>query len=86
MGGEGHPASRRTFYDRYVESKRSLETKTGASCVLGHWEDHHGDMKEPPEFSYKVTHRCRTATERQIREALKIENFMGHISMNEKAE
>ena len=60
--------------------------KTGASCVLRHWEEHHEDMEDPPDFSYKVVHKCRTATERQIWEALEMEGFKGHISMNGKAE
>ena len=76
----------RTFFDRYREYRRSLDTKTGASCVLKHWEEHHPDLQEPPKFTFSVTHRCKTASERQIREALEIENFKGEITMNGKAE
>ena len=62
----------RTFWDRYREYSVSSESKKVASCVMKHWQEHQQEKETPPNYAYKVMHRCKTASERQIREALAI--------------
>ena len=48
---------------------------------MEHYEKHHPG--EEPNFSMKVTKKCKTPLERQAWEGFKIENFQGRI-LNKK--
>ena len=76
----------RSLWDRYSEYKQSLASRSGNSCVLKHWNEHHQDQEDPPPFNYRVIIKCKTATQRQLIEALRIESFNGDIAMNSKGE
>ena len=76
----------RSFWDRFSEYRQSLASRSGNSCVLKHWNEHHQDLEEPPVYLYKIIRKCKTATQRQLIEALRIEGFEGDIAMNSKGE
>ena len=46
----------------------------------------HGDQEEPPRFSHKVIRSFRTSTERQVFEAVQINNIKCDQILNSKAE
>ena len=48
--------------------------------------DHHPDMKDPPSYSFKIIKRHKTCLERQLHEALAIENMKPDYIMNAKSE
>ena len=76
----------RTFYDRALDHKRALLSQNSTYGVVRHWMDHHPNMKDPPTYSFKLLKRHQSCLERQIHEALAIENMTPDFTMNEKSE
>ena len=51
-----------------------------------HWIENHPEMLDPPKFKFEVKRKCRSSLERQIWEALDIENENNDITMNSRGE
>ena len=79
--GETH----RTQFDRIQEHFKLLENRSKESALLKHWEAFH-EGKNNPKFSVRRVGSYLTTTERQIREALKIEAKEYDHIINSKAE
>ena len=80
--GETH----RTFFDRSIEHLKGLESRTESNALFKHWQIYHKELQEPPDFRFKCLKTFKTSTERQVAEAVFIENLPCDIIMNSKAE
>ena len=78
--GETH----RTLWDRIREHQESLRQKSESSCLSRHWEDYHGG--KTPKYEVKVLKTFKSATERQVSEALAIESGEYDLLLNSKTE
>ena len=67
--GESH----RSFYDRAREHHTALRNRNKTYAVVKHWLECHPESKTPPEYSYHLLGKHRSAVERQIKEGLAIE-------------
>ena len=81
-----HGESSRTLYDRTCEHRDLLEKKSDESPLVKHWLLHHGDREDPPKFGFLLVGRHKSATERQLREALMIEDEDPSCLLNSKTE
>ena len=72
------------MWDRIREHQDNLRLRKESSCLLRHQKDHHGD--KPTSFEVKALRTYKTATERQVAEALNIERGDHDIIMNSKSE
>ena len=68
-----HGESHRTCYERMMEHWEGLRDQTEESVLTRHWREDHQGRDMVPEFSVKVVAKCKTSTERQLRESLLIE-------------
>ena len=80
--GETH----RTFYDRSLEQVKNLRNKQESSALYKHWQICHPEMSEAQEFSHTCLKTYKTSTERQVGEAVMIDNLPCDIIMNSKSE
>ena len=80
--GESH----RTLHDRSLEHHQKLVAQKNDSALYKHWQKAHGDQEEPPKFSHKVIRSFRTSTERQVFEAITINNIKCDQILDSKAE
>ena len=78
--------SSRTFWDRSREHDQALKSKNTKYAVVKHWQMDHGDQDDPPKFSYNLVGTYRTAIERQIMEAIAIEDETCDQILNGKGE
>ena len=78
--------SSRTFFDRAKDHIDALRTKNTSYGIVKHWMECHSQMEEPPNFSFHLMRRHRSAMDRQIFEAFAIEKEVNDITMNNKAE
>ena len=69
-----------------MEHLDGLRRQTESSVLAKHWQEHHGDKGEPPEYSFKVKEVHKSATSRQLSEALEIAESDADIPLNEKNE
>ena len=53
--------------------------------MVKHWADSHGELKEPPQFKFKVVASFKDALTRQVSEAVRIELRGGGV-LNSKSE
>ena len=81
-----HGESSRTLYERSWEHWDGLRQKTEESVLSRHWREHHSDQETEPEFSVKLVGKCRTSTERQIKESLLIDKEDPKSLINNKSE
>ena len=63
-----------------------LMKKSDESALVKHWRIHHGDREDAPRYSFSLVGRHKTATERQLKEALMIEDENPDSLMNSKTE
>ena len=80
--GESH----RTWWDRSSEHINALKTKNEKNALVKHWLEYHGDQQSPPDFQSGVITTCRSALERQIKEAIHIQTSKLDILLNSKGE
>ena len=82
--GESH----RSFYDRAREHHTALRNKNKTYAVVKHWLECHPESKTPPEYSYHLLGKHRSAVERQIKEglAIKKESREAYNLLNGKGE
>ena len=80
--GESH----RTIFDRMSEHFGKLNNCQKDSSLTKHWKNFHPDMKKPPKFTVKVESTHLSATERQVAEAIAIEDSQYDNLLNSKAE
>ena len=81
--GETH----RTLWDRIGEHREALKQQKETSCLHRHWQDyHHSDQGDNPKYEVKVLKTFRSATERQVSEALSIEGGDYDLLLNSKTE
>ena len=79
--------SSRTWWDRASEHVSALRTKNEKFAIVKHWLDEHRDQDSPPEYQFKALGSHKTAIERQIKEALLIQNNREKVNiLNSKAE
>ena len=81
-----HGETHRTFWDRALEHTKALETANHKNALVSHWKEHHEEEIEPPNFTFKAATICKTSLERQIMEALEIEDSNTQIVLNQKGE
>ena len=75
----------RTLWDRIVEHREALKQQKETSCLHRHWQDcHHSDQGDNPEYEVKVLKTFRSATERQVSEAMSIEGGDFDLLLNLK--
>ena len=79
--GETH----RTIFDRMAEHFSKYQSRHKDSAMVKHWKNFHGE-EQAPSFSVKVVSKHRSATERQISEALLIEDGVFDNLLNSKTE
>ena len=80
--GESH----RTWWDRSGEHLAALKYKRESNALVKHWILNHEGMQSPPQFKFEVITTCRSSLERQIKEAIAIQNIETDILMNSKGE
>ena len=80
--GETH----RTMWDRIGEHFSKLESGAKDSALLKHWRAIHQDTLSKPRFSAVKVGSYRTSTERQIREAIRIDAAEYDHLLNSKSE
>ena len=80
--GESH----RTIFDRMKEHFAKLDSRQKESSLVKHWKNFHSDEKSPPKYVVKVISSHKSATERQIAEAIAIENENYDNLLNSKSE
>ena len=78
--------SHRTWWDRSSEHINALKTKNEKNALVKHWVETHGDQQSPPDFQFGVITTCRSALERQIKEAIHIQTSKLDILLNSKGE
>ena len=81
-----HGESHRTLYERTVEHWEGLRDQTEDSVLWRHWREEHSDRETAPDYSVKVAEKCRSSTERQIKESLIIESEESTNLINNKSE
>ena len=81
-----HGESHRTLYERSKEHWEGLRDQTEDSVLHRHWREEHRDRETAPEYSIKIKHKCRSSTERQVRESLAIEGEESTNLINNKSE
>ena len=81
-----HGESHRTLYERSKEHWEGLRDQTEDSVLYRHWREEHRDRETAPDFSIKIKHKCRSSTERQVRESLAIEGEKNSDLINNKSE
>ena len=79
--GETH----RTIYDRIFEQADLLRQESAKSALWSHFRDTHLEEEETPNFCYKVLRQYKSSTERQVAEAVLLDEFKGEL-MNRKSE
>ena len=67
--GETH----RAIFDRMGEHFGKLESRQKDSSLMKHWKNFHPGIRMPPKFAVKVMSSHKSATKRQIAEAIAIE-------------
>ena len=80
--GESH----RTLFDRSSEHEKNLRDQSTSSALYKHWQKDHQNMQDPPQFSHTVLKTFKTSTERQVYEAVMIENTECDQILNSKSE
>ena len=88
---EGHRStyvgeSHKSFWDRSQEHLADLRSRSDSNSLVKHWNEIHGNMDAPPKYQFQVLKKCKTSLERQIWEAIFIENENCEVTMNSKAE
>ena len=63
-----------------------MKAKNESNALVKHWKLNHEGMQSPPKFKLGVVTTCRTSLERQIKEAIHINNSDLDILMNSKGE
>ena len=58
--------------ERAIEHREDTRNKEKISHIREHKEEYHSEKTDLPRMKYKVEKRCRTALERQVREAVVI--------------
>ena len=80
--GESH----RSLTDRLGEHLKDLKAKKSTNSLVKHWDECHSNRKEAPIYSFEVIGTFRSSLERQIQEALTIENEECDRIINSKGE
>ena len=80
--GETH----RTLWDRTSEHLSKLESRAKDSALFKHWRTVHPENHQEPEFIVKKVGAYLSSTERQIREAIRIDMAQYDHLMNSKGE
>ena len=80
--GETH----RTLWDRTSEHLSKLESRAKDSALLKHWRTVHPENHQEPDFIVKKVGAYLSSTERQIREAIRIDMAQYDHLMNSKGE
>ena len=65
--------SGRSIYERAGEHWADRQKLSEDSHMIKHWADSHGELKEPPQFKFKVVASFKDALTRQVSEAVRIE-------------
>ena len=81
-----HGESSRTFWDRSRDHENALKNHNTKYAVVVHWDQFHPEMEVAPEYTYKVSRVCQTSLERQMWEAMEIQDSDTQIVMNQKGE
>ena len=76
----------RPFWDRMGEHVDLLKRLDDASPLYKHWREVHPTHIGPPNFTFQVVGTYKTSLERQLREALLIQNDKSDYPMNSKSE
>merc|ERR1712112_208805 len=63
-----------------------MGTANHKNALVSHWKEHHEEVSEPPNSTFKASKICKTSLERQIMEALEIEDSDTQIVLNKKGE
>ena len=74
--------SSRSFYDRALDHEKALKNYG----IVKHWQECHPESETHPEYQYKLIKKHRTCPERQICEALTIEQVKCQLILNSKGE
>ena len=80
--GESH----RSLLDRSREHESEVRSKSESNAMARHWIHEHPDLQEPPEYSFEVIKKHRTSLERQLNEALTIDQEDCDLLLNAKGE
>ena len=63
-----------------------MRDQSTSSALYKHWQKDHQNMQDPPQFSHTVLKTFKTSTERQVYEAVMIENTECDQILNSKSE
>ena len=74
----------RSWWDRYLEHETALRTSNSKYAIVKHQLMEHANV--PPNFSYKVDRTWKTALERQVGEAILIDNEDKTCILNSRSE
>ena len=78
--GESH----RSAWDRSEDHRNALRTEDESYAIVKHWKNDHKETK--PEFQFKVLKSYRSSLDRQISEAIIIDNEPPQNLLNSKSE
>ena len=78
--------SSRSFYDRALDHEKALKTQNPNYGIVKPWQECHPESEKPPEYQYKLIKKHRTCLERQIFEAITIEQVKCQLILNSKGE
>ena len=78
--GESH----RSAWDRSEDHRNALRTEDETYAIVKHWKIEHKEAK--PEFQFKVVKSYRSSLDRQISEAILIDNEPPQHLLNSKSE
>ena len=56
--------SSRSWFDRSRDHSEALRTRNSTYAIVKHWEEDHGDMDDPPNFSFHLVGIYKSSLER----------------------
>ena len=74
------------MWDRLEEHSSGLESQLKSNALVKQWTNFHQEKPKPPKYQAKKLGTYLTSTERQIREAMVIQQGDYHNIMNSKSE
>ena len=77
--------SSRSMYERGKEHQKDRADKSEDSHQVKHWLLEHPEMKEPPQFKFKIVSTFKDPLTRQLAESVRIER-RGQSILNSKSE
>ena len=80
--GESH----RFWWDRSGEHLAALKARNETNALAKHWIHNHPEMDTPPSFKFEVLEKCRSSLQRQIMEAIHIQNTDCDLLLNSRGE